>query len=100
MNSLPTSANNGKPNQIKTRTFHIHAKHRPSTYKNINDIRVPTASLVKYLGLKLDTKLTWGIHIKNTVQKARQQFYELRHLLRRESKTPTHLKKTHLHIIY
>jgi hypothetical protein len=42
---------------------------------NINGVRVPTASSVKYLGLTLDTKLTWGIHIKNTVQKARQRFY-------------------------
>jgi hypothetical protein len=40
--------------------------------------------------LYLDTKLTWGIHIKNTVLRLDT---ELWHLLRRESKTPTHLKR-------
>ena len=26
----------------------------------------------------LDTKLTWDLHIRNTIEKARQRFYELR----------------------
>ena len=45
---------------------------------NINDARVPTASLVKYLGVSHDSKLTWDLHIRYTVQKARQRLYELR----------------------
>jgi hypothetical protein len=31
--------------------------------------------------------------LRNTVQKAGQRFFELRYLLRRKSKTPTHLKR-------
>jgi hypothetical protein len=59
----------------------------------MNNVRVPTASSVKYLGLTLDSKLTWDLHIRNIVQKARQQFYKLRHILHRQSKTPIHLKR-------
>jgi hypothetical protein len=55
---------------------------------NINDVPVPTASLAKYLGVTLDSKLTWDLQIRNTVQKARQRLYELRHILHRQSKTP------------
>ena len=32
---------------------------------HIGDAEVPRAKSVKYLGMHLDTKLTWGIHIKN-----------------------------------
>ena len=47
----------------------------------MNDVPVPTAGLVRYLGVTLDTKLTWVLHIRNTLQKARQRFHELGHLL-------------------
>jgi hypothetical protein len=63
-----------------------YLRNTDPVHMNINDVRVPTASSVEYLGLTLDTKLTWDINIKNKVQKARQRFCELSQLLLRDQR--------------
>ena len=54
---------------------------------------IPTSSSFKYLGVTLDSKMTWDLYIRNTVQKSRKRFYEFRHIACRQSKTRTHLKR-------
>ena len=53
----------------------------------MNDLCVPTASSVKFLEVAHNSKLTWDIHMRNTVKKARLRFYVLN-----VPKTPIYLK--------
>ena len=92
----------GKPQKIKTGTI-LTAEQ---VHVNINYVRIPTASSAKFLSVSLDSNL----HIRHTVQKTTTTFYwhsmcrlhtvqkarqrfNLRHILRSQSKTPTHLKR-------
>jgi Reverse transcriptase (RNA-dependent DNA polymerase)/Endonuclease-reverse transcriptase len=70
-------------------TYLRNVDHYPITYKGVP---IPYDTSVKYLGLTLDTKLTWAPHIKNTIQKVRTRFYILKHILQ-HSNTPLHLKR-------
>ena len=52
-------------------------KHLPNRLK-IGDHRVPFEFRAKYLGITLDSKLTWQPHINNAMTRAKQYLYTLR----------------------
>ncbi|KAJ4433641.1 hypothetical protein ANN_15951 [Periplaneta americana] len=54
---------------------------------------VSHAESVRYLGLYLDSKLTWNTHISNLVRRLRHKLYQVKHLLKGSSPLPLHLKR-------
>ena len=52
-------------------------KHLPNRLK-IGNHRVPFSFRAKYLGVTLDSKLSWQLHINNAITRAKQYLYTLR----------------------
>ena len=50
----------------ENKSFHItfSLKQLPSSQVNINNKTIPQTNSVRYLGLYLDSRLTWNVHIK------------------------------------
>lgn len=51
----------------------------------LNGMPIPSSNCVRYLGVQLDSKLTWSEHIKQLVTKVRQRIRQLKHLLGTQS---------------
>lgn len=51
----------------------------------LNNTPIPEKQSVTYLGLTLDQRLTWHIHIQQTVQRLRTRLYMLKHMLHKHS---------------
>lgn len=69
-------------NPLKSQLVKFTYKTNITTYQiNIGGIQIPEVQSVKYLGLILDSRLTWKNHITNIVQKIRFRIHQLKHLL-------------------
>lgn len=60
-------------------TFTLRRHDCPAV--QINGIVLPHNTVVKYLGLHLDRRLTWGAHVTATRQKVRSRYFQLKRLL-------------------
>jgi len=82
-------------NQSKSKhcTFTLRHKDCPPIY--LNNISLPPAQNVRYLGLYLDRRLTWATHINNKRTTLNNRFRQLRLLL-----TSKHLNLNNKIIIY
>ncbi|KAJ4436653.1 hypothetical protein ANN_16784 [Periplaneta americana] len=54
---------------------------------------VPMAQSVRYLGLILDSKITWHNHISAIVKRIRHRIYLLKHIIQDRSPLPLHYKR-------
>jgi hypothetical protein len=54
----------------------------------LNDVEIPPAATVKYLGLRLDTKLNWKVHIIKNREQIALRHKELYWLLGRTDISP------------
>lgn len=55
---------------------------------------VPQVETVEYLGLSLDTKLTWNTHITSLIQRLRHRLHQLKYLIKGTSPLPLQHKRT------
>ena len=79
-------------NPTKCELIRITNKKTPIiTEYTIHDQRLNTTTKAKYLGITIDSKLTWAAHIKTTTQKANNTLAFLR---RNISTCPQHLRMT------
>ena len=53
-----------KVNENKSSHITFSLKQLSSPQVNINNKTIPQTNSVKYLGLHLDSRLTWNVHIK------------------------------------
>ena len=65
--------------------YYIHATKKDTT-KHPIERHAYNAKHVKYLGLHLDTQLTWKLHIKSIVEKIQKTRRQMHWLTSRKSK--------------
>ena len=70
---------------VKVNTSHFTLRNDPSPPLYLNNIKIPPATTVKYLGLHLDTKLNWKDHIIKKRKQMDIRYKELYWLLGRKS---------------
>ena len=87
-----------------TRKWRIKLNEEKSTYINftnkkidqrpifINGVRITPANTAKYLGMTLDTKLRWKVHIKKKQEELQLKFRKMYWLLGRRSELSIHNK--------
>jgi hypothetical protein len=83
-------ANSHEPLQIINNYIYISASPTCTT-STFKGTLIPAKQEVKYLGLILDTKLTWAAHLKGLHAKLSHGIKQLKYILR--SHTPLHIKK-------
>jgi hypothetical protein len=71
-----------KINESKSSFITFTLKRETCPQVTMNNISIPVCSEVKYLGLILDSKLTWNSHIKNKRKALNARLHLLRSLLR------------------
>ena len=64
-----------------------------SPHLRVIDETISHQPVVRYLGLQLDTKLTWDTHISTILQRSRHRFRQLYFLLNSKSAVPLTLKR-------
>ena len=64
--------------------YYIHATKKPNIL--LNGTHITQTKHVKYLGLHLDTQLTWKLHIKSIVEKIQKTRRQIHWLTSRKSK--------------
>lgn len=70
-------------NSDKTQVVHFTKKHTPSPPPlTLFDIPLPFSPSARYLGLQLDRRLTFKLHLQNTAKRALQRLLQLFPLLR------------------
>ena len=84
-------------NALKTEVIIFsRARLKQGDYPNeliIDNMRIPFGTSVKYLGVTLDHKLNWTLHIKNKIKKAKQTLFALRHATNKKwGPRPTYMK--------
>ena len=73
-----------KPNKCNHITFTLRKKIPPNIL--LNGTHITQTKHVKYLGLHLDTQLTWKLHIKSIVEKIQKTRRQMHWLTSRKSK--------------
>ena len=58
----------------------------------LNGIAIPNSDRVRYLGLILDSRLTWAHHIQSLVSRCRNRIHQLKPLMKDQSPLPLHTK--------
>ena len=71
-------------------TYKRKVTHHPVL---MGGVQIPTTESTKYLGLILDNKLTWNLHITSLIQKLRQRIRQVKHLVSGQSPTSLHYKR-------
>ena len=68
--------------------------NRPYTHipLRLGEDIIPNDSSARYLGLHLDSRLKWGLHIKKKVAQLRLKFSDMQWLIGRKSRLPLHIK--------
>lgn len=79
------------PNKSKLVVFTYNLKIYQHTIR-LHGMDVPRVDSVKYLGLILDSKLTWQSHINGLVQKIRNRIHQIKYLIQGSSPLPLKLK--------
>lgn len=75
-----------KLNETKSQHITFTLRRRDCPTVQINNVALAHCSSIRYLGLQLDRRLTWGAHVTNTRQKLKTRFHQLKRLLDRRSK--------------
>lgn len=57
-------------------------KNKCSLHPECNNNMIPVENSVKYLGVRLDERRTWVIHVKTKRKSHELKLYQLRQLLR------------------
>lgn len=74
------------PNKTQATIFSRQRSRRPPEPIVLEGTRIPWGDTLKYLGVLLDKKLTWGPHLTSTIQKCNQAFGALYPLIGKKSK--------------
>jgi hypothetical protein len=76
---------NIKINEDKTRAIYFTRRNRPpDSLLTLNGKNIPFVNNVKYLGVLLDKRMTWRLHIQMTEAKAFRTFIRIYSLLKSE----------------
>lgn len=81
---------NPKKSKIIIFTYKRHTNHQPVLFGS--EI-IPQSETVRYLGLILDSRLTWKAHISHLINKLRNRIHQLKFIIQGKSPLPLHLKK-------
>lgn len=78
----------------ETKSVHIDFTNRPKKHLpiRINDSQIPHADVAKYLGIHLDARLRWKVHVKKKNEELNIKLRKMYWLLGRSSELSTHNK--------